>query len=319
MVYGKLGRDVTDIEPPAVAAWGLQRINIEACWQQGFTGAGVRVGHLDTGVDGTHPALNGCIAEFMEFDNDGYPAPSVSPRDSGSHGTHIAGVICGRSCDQLTIGAAPDAELCSAKVIEGGKCLVRVLAGLDWIFDCRVRVLCISLGVPVYNPLFEIILRRMKNAGVLVIAPVGNRRSGQTCSPANYPGVIAVGAINAQDKVPRFSGSQIFKRAADFHKPNLVAPGVDIPSAKVGGGLETRSGTSMAAAHVAGVAALLYQARPQATPEEVEDAIVNTCTPLPEVGEHRCGRGLINPVMALEAILSNSRSTAGWNRTSTDN
>ncbi len=298
----------TDTTP--VLAWGLQQIGIEACWQRGFTGAGVRVGHLDTGVDGSHPALRGRIAEFVEFDRDGFPVHAALPRDSGSHGTHTAGVICGRSCDQLTIGAAPDAELCSGMVIEGGKCLVRVLAGLDWMLDCKVRVLCLSLGIPIYNPLFESVLDRLKKAGVLVIAPAGNRGSGQTSSPANYPGVLAVGAINAQDKVPRFSGSQLFKRAADFFKPNLVAPGVDIPSTIPGGRLQNRSGTSMAAAHVAGVAALLFQARAKATPVEVEEAILTTCTPLPESSEQRCGRGLINPVKALDALLSRRRRKA---------
>lgn len=306
------------MEPTTRLAWGLERIGVEACWQRGFTGAGVRVGHLDTGVDGHHPALNGRIAEFMEFDHDGFAVPSASARDAGTHGTHIAGVICGRSCDQITIGVAPDARLCSGMVIEGGKCLVRVLAGLDWMLDCKVRVLCISLGVPIYNPLFEIVLNRMRADGVLVIAPAGNRGAGRTSSPANYPGVLAVGAINANDRVAHFSGSQLFKRAADFFKPNLVAPGVDIPSAQPGGGLQIRSGTSMAAAQVAGAAALLFQAVPKAKPVEVEEAILATCTPLPESSEKRYGRGLINPLKALEAILSSRRSYARWRRPSTD-
>lgn len=292
-------------------AWGLQRLDIQACWQRGLTGAGIRVGHLDTGVDGAHPALSGRIAQFVEFDHEGIPMPRSRPRDSGSHGTHTAGVICGRSNNQLSFGVAPDAELCSGMVIEGGKCLVRVLAGLDWILDCRVRVLCISLGLPAYNPLFEIVLNRLKEAGILVIAPVGNRRSGRTCSPANYPGVMAVGAITPSDCVARFSGSQVFMRPDDYVKPNVVAPGTEIPSAKPDGGLQTRSGTSMAAAHVAGVAALLFQAKPEATAAEVEDVILTTSTPLPESSEERCGRGLINPLKALDTILSNSRSAVG--------
>jgi subtilisin len=305
--------DSTDC--PTGQAWGLQRLDIQACWERGFTGAGVRVGHLDTGVDGAHPALDSRIVEFVEFDRDGVPVSDAPPRDSGSHGTHIAGIICGRVCDELSIGVAPDAGLCSGMVIEGGKCLVRVLAGLDWMLDCRVRVLCLSLGIPMYNPLFEIILHRLKRAGVLVVAPVGNRGTGRTCSPASYPGVLAVGAINADDHIARFSGSQLFERATDFYKPNLVAPGVDIPSSKPGGGLWTRSGTSMAAAHVAGVAALLFQARADATAGQVEEAILTTCTPLPESSEERSGRGLINPLKALDAVLTSKRSYAGWQPT----
>ncbi len=290
--------------------WGLQRLNIRECWQRGFTGAGVRVGHLDTGVDGSHPALGGRLAAFMEFDQDGFPLSQAEPRDSGSHGTHTAGLICGGSIDGLALGVAPGAQLCSGLVIEGGKSLVRVLAGLDWMFDCKVRVLCLSLGIPIYNPLFEIVLSRLRSAGVLIITPVGNRGAGHTCSPANYPGVIAVGATNASDRVVHFSGSQQFKRAADFFKPNLVAPGVDIPSAKSGGGLQVRSGTSMAAAQVAGIAALLFQAKPHATPAQVEAALLTTCTILSESSEYRSGRGLVNPVEALKAMLSDGRRPA---------
>jgi subtilisin len=296
---------------PARQAWGTQHLNLQACWEQGYTGAGIRVGHLDTGVDGTHPALNGRIAEFMEFDRDGFPVTDSLPCDSRSHGTHIAGIICGQSCEGFSIGVAPDAVLCSGMVIEGGKCLVRVLAGLDWMLDCGVRVLCISLGIAGYNPLYETILGRLKKAGVLVIAPVGNRGAGRTCFPANYPGVLAVGAVDANDRVARFSGSQVFKRAEDFAKPNLVAPGVDIPSAKPGGGIQARSGTSMAAAHVAGVAALLFQAKPDATAGEVEEAILGTCTPLPGCDEGRCGRGLVYPARALEALLSGEKMCVG--------
>jgi len=298
----------TDVAPGLT--WGLQRLGLRECWQRGFTGAGVRVGHLDTGVDGSHPVLGGRLVAFREFDQDGFPISQAAPRDSGSHGTHTAGLICGGSTDDLVIGVAPAAQLCSGLVIEGGKSLVRVLAGLDWMFDCQVRVLCLSLGIPVYNPLFEIVLNRLKSAGVLVITPVGNRGSGHTCSPANYPGVIAVGATNASDRVVRFSGSQQFKRAIDFFKPNLVAPGVDIPSAKPGGGLQVRSGTSMAAAHVAGIAALLLQAKPHATPAQVEAALLTTCTPLSESSEYRGGRGLVNPMEALKAMLANGRRPA---------
>jgi len=111
--------------------------------------------------------------------------------------------------------------------------------------------------------------------------------------------------------VARFSGSQVFKRSQDFVKPNVVAPGTEIPSAKPGGGLQTRSGTSMAAAHVAGVAALLFQAKPDATAAEVEEAILTTSTPMPESSDERCGRGLINPLKALDAIISNGRSAVG--------
>jgi subtilisin family serine protease len=198
------GQLTSNLAFDTLQAWGLQRLDVQACWQQGYTGLGAHIGHLDTGVDASHPALKGRVSEFMEFDEEGFSVPGAQPRDSGSHGTHIAGIICGNS-----IGVAPGAKLCSGMVIEGGKSLVRILAGLDWMLDCKIRVLCLSLGIPFYTPLYEILLNRVKRSGVLVIAPIGNRGSERTCSPANYPGVLAVGAINARDWVARFSGSQL--------------------------------------------------------------------------------------------------------------
>lgn len=290
-----------------ILSWNLTHLNIESCWENGFTGAGVRIGHLDTGVDATHLALGGKIANFALFDTNGIIIPNVPPQDSGDHGTHTAGIICGGIVDGQSIGVAPEAKLCSGVVIEGGKPLVRVLSGLDWMFDQGVRVVCVSLGLPGYNPLFEIILARLRQQGVLCIFPIGNSGRRISHSPANYLGVIAVGAIGQNNRVARFSGSQVFDRTDDPIKPNLVAPGVDIISAAPGGGVSKQSGTSMAAAHVAGVAAFLYQAKPEATVEEVEHALLTSCLPLPDVDPQRVGCGLVHPKGALEILLASKK------------
>lgn len=282
--------------------WNLQKLNIEDCWKNGFTGTGIRIGHLDTGVDASHPALNNCIANFALFDANGSTIPDVLPQDSSDHGTHTAGIICGGTVDGQSIGVAPDAKLCSGMVIEGGKPLVRVLCGLDWMFDQRVQVVCVSLGIPGYNPLFETVLARLRQQGVLCIFPIGNSGRKSSHSPANYPGVLAVGAVDQNNRVGNFSGSQVFDRPNDPIKPNLVAPGVDILSASPSGGLSKQSGTSMAAAHVAGVVALLFQAKPDATVDEIENALLKSCLPLPDVDPQRVGCGLVNPVGALKIL-----------------
>jgi subtilisin family serine protease len=293
------------------ASWNLTHLGVESCWQSGFTGAGIRVGHLDTGVDATHPAWSDRIANFVLFDADGTIIPDIFPQDSSDHGTHTAGIICGGTVNGQAIGVAPDAKLCSGMVIEGGKPLVRVLCGLDWMFDQGVRVVCVSLGIPGYNPLFETVLTRLRKQGVLCIFPIGNSGRKSSHSPANYPDVLAVGAVDQNNRVAKFSGSQVFDRPNDPIKPNLVAPGVDILSAKPGGGLSKQSGTSMAAAHVAGVAALLFQAKPAATVDEIENALLKSCLPLPDVDPRRVGCGLVNPVGALERLLASKKTEPG--------
>lgn len=265
----------------------------------------IQIGHLDTGVDGMHPTLSDKITSFLVFDANGERIYDVLPHDSRGHGTHTAGIVCGGLSNGQAIGVAPNAKLCSGVVIEGGKPLFRVLSGLDWMLEQGVRVLCVSLGIPGYNRIFEIILSRLRQQGTLCVFPIGNSGRKLSHSPANYPGVLAVGAVDQENRVPKFSSSQTFDRPNDSVKPNLVAPGVDILSAEPGGGLSTQSGTSMAAAHVAGVAALLFQAKPDATVDVVEHALLTSCLALARVSPSRCGHGLVNPVGALE-VLHNS-------------
>ncbi|MGH2368734.1 MAG: S8 family serine peptidase, partial [Chloroflexota bacterium] len=93
---------------PSRRTWGLRRLGVESLWQQGLTGKGVRVGHLDTGVDGAHPALSDRIAAFMEFDLFGNRVPGSRPHDTGDHGTHTAGTICGGRAGGMAIGVAPE-------------------------------------------------------------------------------------------------------------------------------------------------------------------------------------------------------------------
>ena len=284
-------------------SWGLCRLRIDACWRAGWTGAGVRVGHLDTGVETTHPALGGRVASFAEFDAEGTLLSDARPHDTGIHGTHTAGLICGSAASGQAIGVAPDARLCSGVVIEGGHVLARVLSGIDWMFDCDVRVVCLSLGIPGYHPLFEVALARLRQRDVLVVCPIGNGGRAAACSPALYPGVLAVGATDQEDRVARFSGDGRLRRGVGA-KPSLVAPGAGVLSSEPGGRIGMRDGTSMAAAYVAGVAALLFQARPDATVDEVECALLDSAERLVGVPPERQGCGLVNPLGALQLLLT---------------
>ena len=271
----------------------------------GLTGKGILIGHLDTGVDHKHPALTGKIKSFAHFDENGLLSTNQTIRDTGYHGTHTAGIICGSPTEGRTIGIAPDAKLSSAVVIEGGQTVVRVLAGLEWMLDQPIRILLMALGLPGYNPILSKAIHQFVEKGVLVIAPVGNAGIDKTRSPANYPHVLAVGAADQDGRVPRFSASGQFDRGACPFKPDLVAPGVNIPSAAPGGGFRLNTGTSMAAAYVAGVSALLFEATPTATAADVTTALKRTAGPLSKKYAHRAGYGLVNPLYALDHLKKN--------------
>ena len=133
---------IADAKLTVNRTWGLTALKAPDLWAKGFTGSGILVGHLDTGVDGKHPALKNAIGHYAEFDLlGGEITPTPAPRDSGEHGTHTAATIAGRPVQGRSVGMAPDAKLASAMVIEGGNAVARVLGGMDWAVGLGVNVL----------------------------------------------------------------------------------------------------------------------------------------------------------------------------------
>ena len=289
--------------------WGLDLLEAPAVWQTGFSGKGVVVAHLDTGVDGTHPALKKAIAAFAQFDDLGFEVePTPAAFDSDQHGTHTAATIAGRAVAGKTVGVAPDAMLVSAMVIEGGNTIARVLAGMDWAIGHGARVLSMSLGFPGYVEDFVQVTQRLRERGILPVFAVGNEGPGTSRSPGNYPEALSIGAVDRDGVVADFSSSQQFKRTRDPVVPDLVAPGVDVISAKPGGGYQSMDGTSMATPHVAGLAALLLQAKPDATVDEIEAAIDGSCRS-DGIAYDRGNRGIPNAPRALEILTGGHAST----------
>jgi subtilisin family serine protease len=282
--------------------WGIDTLRVPTLWAAGIRGGGVTVGHLDTGADGKHPALASAIAHFAEFDDDAVEvSPAPSAYDTAEHGTHTAGTIAGRAVGGRSIGVAPEALLASAIVIEGGQVLARVLAGLDWVLGREARVLSMSLGFRGYVGDFLVIVQAIRAAGTLPVFAVGNEGPNTSRSPGNYVEVLSVGACDAQTAVADFSSSQTFARPNDPVVPDVVAPGVGVVSAKPGGGYQSMDGSSMATPHVAGLAALLFQAKPAATVDEVEQAIFASAR-LGRMAPIRAGRGLPDAVAAFTQL-----------------
>ena len=288
--------------PQSKLTWGLRELKVDRLWAQGLTGKGIRIGHLDTGVDATHPALKGRVAAFAEWDVLGRRVEGAQPHDSDQHGTHTAGIIAGKAVGKRAIGVAPECELYSGLVIEGGQVLARVLGGMEWLLENNVKILSMSLGWRGYDPSFLVIARRLRQQGMLPIFAIGNEGVGTSRSPGNYPETLSVGAIGRDRKVAAFSASVRFNRDRDPQQPDVVAPGVGIISAKPGGGYQSMDGTSMATPHVAGVAALLWQAKPDATADQIELVIRQTCAKLEGENPQRYGDGLIDPLAALAAL-----------------
>ena len=296
-------------KPKTALTWGINALEAKKLWDQKITGKGVLVGHLDTGADGNHPALRKAIAEFAEFDLMGnIVSPTPKAHDTDEHGTHTAATIAGRGVKSggktSYVGVAPEAMLASAIVIEGGDVIARVLGGMDWAVGKGVKVLSMSLGIRGYHEDFRTVTQILRARGVLPVFAVGNEGPGTSRSPGNYPEVLSVGAMDRNEVIADFSSSQQFARTDDPLVPDLVGPGVDVISAKPGGGggYQSMDGTSMATPHIAGLAALLFQAKPTATPDQVEKAIFDSCQGGPGLPPARANRGFPNAPRALSKL-----------------
>jgi subtilisin len=233
-------------------AWGVKRIGAGPVHQAGVRGTGIKVAVLDTGIDFNHPDLAANYHGGFDFVNN-----DAVPLDDNRHGTHVAGTIAARDNGAGVVGVAPEAHLYALKVLgaDGTGLFSGVIAALQWAVDNGIQITNSSFGSS-QDP-GTALLEAYDNAaaaGILHIASAGN--SG-TCEgtednigfPARFASVVAVAATDAEDRSPCFSST-----GPDLE---ISAPGESIYSTIPGGGYQFLSGTSMAAPHVAGTAALL--------------------------------------------------------------
>lgn len=317
--------EIGDTANALSSTWGLLRVNALASWGvHGRRGEGVKIGLLDTGVDGSHPDLKGKVEVWAEFDTLGQQLKS-SMHDSDEHGTHCAGILVGGRESGRHIGVAPAAKLAAALVLNGeaGGTDAQVLAGLEWCVEQKVDVISMSLGGLVMDPetpptYTEAILTCME-AGIPVVAAIGNEGQQTTGSPGNDLFALSVGATDWLDRVAGFSGgrTQILRDSdyidlqhlpLPYSKPELSAPGVAIYSSVPGGQWKAFNGTSMAAPHVAGAIALLLSSTKIRELESgvrraslIQDLIIGSVEELGESGQdHRYGFGCLDVLRAID-------------------
>lgn len=308
----------------------VNQIKANQVWSQlGFTGAGVNVAVLDTGIDAAHPDLAGAVVAQHCFNQAGCPGTGESEGDSAldenGHGTHVAGIIASRGASSGR-GVAPGAGLVVVRVLgkSGNGYTSDVLAGLDWVISrqaqYQVKAVNLSLGGGAYSgncdtanattQLYRQAVEAARDAGMVIFAASGNSGySQQMMAPACVSGVISVGSsFNTLVDVPvACTNGAAVEQVACYSNSSvdldLLAPGTAI-QAPVPGGLGSKSGTSMATAHATGVVALLAQARPALTPAEIEQALLETGVP---VADARNGR--ITP--RLDALAATLKVTGG--------
>ena len=316
-------------------------------WQNGITGAGVDIALIDTGVAPvaalTYPGkvINGPDLSF------GSQADNLRYLDGNGHGTHLAGIIAGRSNDAATIsaddpstflGMAPGARILNVKVGDayGAVDISQVIAAIDWVIAHRndngmnVRVIALGYGTDGVQP-YQIdplahAVEMAWRAGIVVVVAAGNDGSAAPLrNPASDPFVIAVGASEnagaagsaSDDTVPLFSNCGTAQRFVDLVAPgksiiSLRNPGsvadVNYPQARVGDDFFLGSGTSQAAAVVAGAVALLLEQRPELTPDQTKRILTDTAQPLPNADSRCQGAGNLDLAAAFDARTPKGKS-----------
>ncbi|MEH0929220.1 S8 family serine peptidase [Micromonospora sp. CPCC 205558] len=285
------------------------QIGAPAVWANGDTGAGVRVAVLDTGVDPTHPDLAGQIGASAVF------VPGEEITDRAGHGTHVASTVAGTGAasDGREKGVAPGAQLAIGKVLSdnGNGQESWILAGMEWAaHEADATVINMSLGSSQpsdgTDPLSQAVNRLSAETGALFITTAGNGGPGVSAPGAADAG-LTVGAVDNDDTLAYFSnrGPRISDEAI---KPDLTAPGVGVLAARSQyspgeGWYTSMDGTSMAAPHVAGAAALLSAKHPDWTGQQLKDALVSTTKATPAFDAFQAGNGRLDVATAVRAPI----------------
>ncbi|OXS63791.1 S8 family peptidase [Rossellomorea vietnamensis] len=293
----------------------VPQIGADEAWEQGYTGEGVKVAVLDTGIDSQHPDITGQLDEAVSF------VPGEEVKDVHGHGTHVASTVLGTGAgDGKHKGVAPDARLLVGKVLsdEGYGQDSWIIDGMEWASEhAKIVNMSLSSDMPSdgTDPMSEAVNQLTEENGTLFVIAAGNRGGeGTIGSPGAADSALTVGAVDKSDELAYFSSKG--PRYGDMGlKPDLSAPGVDIVAARShysnGDGLyKSMSGTSMATPHVVGAAAILAEKHPEWDGETLKQALMNTTKKLDGYQPYHVGTGRVDIPAALGAEVRVTESVS---------
>ncbi|WP_202080138.1 S8 family peptidase [Caldalkalibacillus salinus] len=281
-----------EVEATQTVPWGVPRVQGTDAQNAGYTGSGVQVAILDTGIDRSHEDLT-VYDGYSVFTDSANRDPYY---DGNGHGTHVAGTVAALNNHVGVLGVAPSAQLYAVKVLDnnGGGSYSGIARGIEWSINNNMDVINMSLGGSSSSSILKDWCDYAYNRGILLVAAAGNSGNssgwGDTVGyPAKYDSVMAVAATDSNNNRASFSS----------HGPavEISAPGVNILSTVPGNGYSSLNGTSMASPHVAGAAASVWQAKPWLSNAQLRQLLNNTAQYLGN--SHLYGHGLVQTYDAI--------------------
>ncbi|PAU82586.1 peptidase S8/S53 subtilisin kexin sedolisin [Halorubrum salipaludis] len=312
-----------DAEPSGSYTAGLRLVGAPTAWERFDTrGAGATVAVIDTGIDPGHRDVD--LSGWASFDDNGTVVSDdlEDASDPDGHGTHVAGTVAGGDASGTHIGVAPEADLVGLDAFgeNDTATFAAVIGAMEYATtESDADVLQLSLGS---SGTFRGFIRPVRNAratGAVVVAAAGNEGANTSSGPANVYDALAVGAVDEDRAVAAFSSGQPINASAAFETypeewperyvvPDVAAPGVGVVSAEAGtrNGYVRRQGTSMAAPHVSGIAALAVAATDGRVDDaDLQAAIVDTAVHPTNATEpdDRYGHGVVDAPAAVGAAV----------------
>ncbi|MEH1949588.1 MAG: S8 family peptidase [Nostoc sp.] len=272
--------------------WGADMVKAPEVWAQGYTGKGVVVAVVDTGVDYNHEDLKNNIwtntkeiaGNGIDDDGNGYVDDNYgwnfadqnnNTLDDNGHGTHVSGTIAGENNNYGVTGIAYDAKIMAVKALDssGSGSYSSISKGIRYAVDNGANVINLSLGGASSNRTLESAINYASSKGVIVVMAAGNDGDSSPDYPARYASKsgIAVGAVDKNNNLADFSN-----RSGTNPIAYVTAPGVKVYSSVPNNQYATYSGTSMAAPHVAGIVALMLSANSNLTDAQVRQIVTET-------------------------------------------
>lgn len=284
---GKFGFSIRPNDPVSDQQYALNRLNASEAWKTTQGSSSIIVAVIDTGVDASHPDLQGKLVKGYDF-----VQGDTNPTDTVGHGTFVASLIAARSNDEVGMsGVAPNVKIMPLKVMSGESdgSSTRIAQAIRYAVDNGAKVINMSLGSPYPSRSIKSAVEYAYSKGVVVVAAAGNEgdEGNDPNYPASFANVISVGATGSRDTIASFSNHN--------SGVNVSAPGVNIVGARSQINQICRpyktsdycvaSGTSFAAPYVAGTAALILSANPKLTPDQVTNILEKSAKDLGSKGK----------------------------------